>query len=117
MSGQGNCREGAVRLVNSTTEYEGRVEVCLDGVWGTVCGVGYSDATVICRTVGFDGGINLLYIILYTLNLLQRWSTTVLTICLEMVDVQFIIIFDAVDVNQTLERVEKVVHIRTTIAV
>ena len=34
------------------------MEVCLDGVWGTVCGVDYSDATVICRTAGFDGGIN-----------------------------------------------------------
>ena len=43
--------------MNSTTEYEGRVEVCLDGLWGTVCGVDYSDATVICRTAGFDGGI------------------------------------------------------------
>ena len=44
--------------MNSTTEYEGRVEVCLDGVWGTVCGVNYSDATVICRTAGYDEGIN-----------------------------------------------------------
>ena len=56
-SGQDNCTEGAVRLVNSTTEYEGRVEVCLDGLWGTICGVNYINAAVICRTAGFDGGI------------------------------------------------------------
>ena len=34
------------------------MEVCLDGLWGTVCEVDYSDATVICRTAGFDGGID-----------------------------------------------------------
>ena len=38
-----------------------------------------------------------------TLYLLQCWSTIALTICLEMVGVQFFITFDAVDVNQTLE--------------
>ena len=31
-SGHDNCTEGTVRLVNSTTEFEGRVEMCLDGV-------------------------------------------------------------------------------------
>ena len=54
---QDGCREGAVRLVNSTVEYEGRVEVCLDGVWGTICDIDQFDAAVICRTAGFDKGI------------------------------------------------------------
>ena len=48
--------------------------------------------------------------------LLQYWNTTVLTRCLEMVDVQFIIIFDAVGVNQTLDHAAKT-HIHTPIAV
>ena len=56
-SGHDGCMEGSVRLVNSTIEYEGRVEVCVDGVWGTVCGVGALDATTICRVAGYDGGI------------------------------------------------------------
>ena len=51
------CMEGSVRLVNSTIEYEGRVEVCSDGVWGTVCGVDAFDATTICRVAGYAGGI------------------------------------------------------------
>ena len=49
--------EGSVRLVNSTIGYEGRVEVCSDGVWGTVCGVDAIDATTICHVAGYAGGI------------------------------------------------------------
>ena len=56
-SGHDSCREQSVRLVNSTIEYEGRVEVCSDGIWGTtVCGVGAHDATTLCRVAGYGGG-------------------------------------------------------------
>ena len=56
-SGHDGCMEGSVRLVNSTIEYEGRVEVCSDGVWGTVCGVGTHDASTLCRVAGYAGGV------------------------------------------------------------
>ena len=55
-SGYDGCTNGAVRLVNSTIEHEGRVEVCADGMWGTVCGVDIRDASVICNTLGYGGG-------------------------------------------------------------
>ena len=46
---------GDVRLINGSNEREGRLEVCIGKVWGTVCtSWSYSYARVVCRQLGFE---------------------------------------------------------------
>ena len=50
-----SCNDGDVRLVGGNTENEGRVEVCINNAWGTVChnSWGYQDANVVCGQLGY----------------------------------------------------------------
>ena len=50
------CENGDVRLAGGGREREGRVELCINSRWGTVCGVQWDnrDASVVCRQLGFE---------------------------------------------------------------
>lgn len=50
----GNCTDGSVKLVGGNDTMSGRVEVCHNSIWGTVCGDGFTDIepTVICNQLG-----------------------------------------------------------------
>jgi len=50
------CTNRDIRLIGGTNHYEGRVEVCLDEQWQTVCddSWGSTDAEVVCRQLGYQ---------------------------------------------------------------
>jgi deleted-in-malignant-brain-tumors protein 1 len=50
-----DCNEGDVRLVNGVQANEGRVEICFNNQWGTVCddSWGPEEAQVVCRQLNY----------------------------------------------------------------
>ena len=57
-----NCTHGDLRIASrsddeSALSSEGRLEICVNNVWGTICDFKYGtrDATVACKQLGYDG--------------------------------------------------------------
>ena len=50
------CANDQLRLAGGNIPNEGRVEICMNNEWGTVCDDfwGSSDATVVCRQLGYS---------------------------------------------------------------
>ncbi len=48
-----NCTDGELRLVDGTNPLEGRVEICINNAWGTVCDNVFTgdDADVVCEQI------------------------------------------------------------------
>ena len=58
------CQNGDVHLAGSSDPLRGRVEVCVNETWGTICEDFWdmNDTSVVCRQLGFsDEGMSQLY--------------------------------------------------------
>ncbi len=50
------CANGDIRLADGGSRREGRVEICYNNRWGTICHDSWdkNDAVVVCGQLGFD---------------------------------------------------------------
>ena len=55
-----NCTDYDVQLVDGPSLNEGRVIMCINGVWGTLCDsyFSYNDVGVICLELGYQRGLD-----------------------------------------------------------
>ena len=72
------CENGDVRLINGRAPSEGRVEVCYNSHWGTICHNDWEDddAAVVCAELGYErNGNNELF----SLSLSASYSSCMLS--------------------------------------
>ena len=56
--------DGSLRLVGWSLNGAGRIEICANGVWGTICADSQDtpwsekNAQVACRALGYSGALN-----------------------------------------------------------
>ena len=75
-----SCNNGDVRLVGGINELEGRVEICYNKIWGSVCHNSWStyDANVVCKQLGYqptgsNESIIITYFVCFVLKVQQHY--------------------------------------------
>ena len=55
-SSYSNCTDGDIRLVDGSTSYEGRVEICINKAWGTITYFygSNNEAQTVCNQLGYS---------------------------------------------------------------
>ena len=81
MAEHGNCTEGSLRLADGDIDQEGRLEVCVSGVWGSVCDNNFGlndDGHVVCSELGYQRMIPyiIILILLYLTKVLELYIMT-----------------------------------------
>ena len=86
-----DCDEGDVRLLDGTDDSNGRVEVCHNGMWTSMCSSEYDQniASVVCKQLGYNSTKGTFKRTLFTklANTIkkQRYFYTSLNIALNMI--------------------------------
>ena len=57
--------EGKIRLVGGAKDSEGRLEVNINGEWGTVCSKGWNSSDTVCQILGYTRAVKTTFGIQY----------------------------------------------------
>ena len=73
------CSDGEVQITGGSSPTIGRVEVCINSTWGTICDESWNDrnAAVVCRQLGhFPHGKVVILTLDFMVVILQSYSVS-----------------------------------------